>query len=94
MDSGSSINAVTPEFIEVLSLDVGLLSNLSDGTLGINGFGGVFSCLLGYVIIRIQVEGVWGYDKDQVALVMPDSTGFDPKYQLLWVHPPLIKSSM
>ena len=31
---------------------------------------------LGYIIIRVQVEGVWGYDKDQVALVIPDSTIF------------------
>ena len=53
-----------PAFVEVCSLDVGPLSSLSDGTLGINGFGGVFSWLLSYVIIRVQVEGVQGYDKD------------------------------
>ena len=69
-----SINAVTPEFIEVCSLDVGLLRDLANGTLGINGFG-VFSQVLGYIIIRVQVEGVWGYNEDQVALV-PDSTIF------------------
>ena len=67
---------MTPDFVEVCSLDVGPLSNLSDGTLGINGFGGVFSWPLGYVIIRVQVEGVWGYNEDQVALVVLDSTGF------------------
>ena len=42
MDSGSTINAVTLEFIEVHLLDIGPLSDLSDVTLGINGFGGVF----------------------------------------------------
>ena len=31
---------------------------------------------LGYVTIRVQVEGVWGYDEDQVALVIPDPTDF------------------
>ena len=31
---------------------------------------------MGYVIVRAQVEGVKGYDKDQVALVIPDSTAF------------------
>ena len=31
---------------------------------------------MGYVIIRVQVEGIWGCDEDQVALVIPDSTGF------------------
>ena len=67
---------MTLEFVEVCSLDVDPLSNLSDGTLGINSFGRVFSWPLGYIIIRVQVEGVWGYNEDQVALVIPDSTGF------------------
>ena len=43
LDSGSTINAVTPEFVDVHSLDVGPLRNLSDGTLDIYWFGGVFS---------------------------------------------------
>ena len=53
LDSGSNINAVIPEFVDIHSLDVGPLSNLSDDTLDINGFGGVFSWPLGYVIIRV-----------------------------------------
>ena len=53
LDSGSTINAVTPEFIKAHSLDVGPLSNLVDGTLKINGFGGLFSQPLGYVIISV-----------------------------------------
>ena len=43
LDSGSTINAVTPEFVEAHSLDVSLLSNLFNGMLGIKGFGGLFS---------------------------------------------------
>ena len=76
LDSGSTINVVTPEFIKAHSLDMGPLSDLVDGTLKINGFGGLFSQPLGYVIIRVQVGGVKGYNKDQVALVIPDSTAF------------------
>ena len=76
LDSGSTINAVTPEFIKAHSLDVGPLSNLVDSTLKLNGFGGLFSWSLGYVIIRVQVEGVNSYTKDQVALVILDSTTF------------------
>ena len=47
-----------------------------DGTLGIYWFGRVFCWPLGYIIIRVQVEGVLGYNEDQVALVILDSTGF------------------
>ena len=43
---------------------------------GINGFGGVYIQPLGYVMIKVQVEGVRGYDEHQVALVKPDSITF------------------
>ena len=75
-NGGWAINAVTTEFVKVCSLNVGLLRDLANGTLGINGFGGEFSKPFSYIIIRVQVEGVRGYDEDQVALVIPDSTIF------------------
>ena len=43
LDSGSTINVVTPEFVKAHSLDVGPLNDLVDATLKINGFGGLFS---------------------------------------------------
>ena len=49
-----------------------MLSDLVDSMVGINGFGGLFS-QLGYIVIRIWVEGVWSYNENQVALVMSDS---------------------
>ena len=70
------VNSVTPEFVEACSLDVGPLSDLVNCTLNGNGFGGLFSQSLGYVIIRVQVKGVQGYDEDQVALVLSDPTDF------------------
>ena len=76
LDNGSTINAVTPDFMEAWSLDVSLLSDLVNSTMGINGFRGLYSWPLGYVIIRVQVEGVRGYDEYQVALVVQDSTTF------------------
>ena len=76
LESGSTIKQWLQEFIKAHSLDVGPLSNLVDGTLKINGFGVLFSWPLGYVIIRVQVEGVKGYNEDQVALVVPDLTTF------------------
>ena len=55
-------------------MDIGLLNHMVDGILKINESWGLFSQPLGYVIIRVQVEGVKGYDEDQVALVIPDLT--------------------
>ena len=76
LDNGSTINAVTPEFIETHSLDVSPLSDLVDDTMSINGFGRLFSQPLGYIILRSQVEGVWGYNEDHVTLMILDSTTF------------------
>ena len=43
LDSGSTINTMTPELIKACSLDVGLMRKLVDGTLKINAFGDCFS---------------------------------------------------
>ena len=67
------------KFIKAHSLDVGPLSDLVDHTLKINGFRGLVPHPLGYVVIRVQVEGVKGYNEDQVALVIPDLTAFGSK---------------
>ena len=89
LDSGSTINAVIPEFVKVDSLDVSPWSNLVDDTLKINGFGGLFAQPLGYVIIRVQVEGVIGYNEDQVALVIPDLTVFGSRVPVILGTPTL-----
>ena len=54
------INVLTPEFVKVCSLDVSLLSNLVNGIVRVNSFGGLFSQPLGYIVIQVHLEGVWG----------------------------------
>ena len=82
-DSGSTINVVTAEFVEVCSMDIGPLSNLSDGTLSINHFGGVFSWSLGYVTIRFQVEGFGAMMKIKWPWSYQIPLAFDLEYQSL-----------
>ena len=59
LNSGLTISEVTPEFVKAHSLDISPLSDLANGNLGMNGFGGVFSWPLGYVIIRVRIEEVF-----------------------------------
>ena len=40
------------------------------------GLGNAYTKLLGYIIIWVQMDGVWGYDKDQIALIIPDVSNF------------------
>ena len=40
------------------------------------GLGNAYTRLLGYVVIQVQVDRVWGYNEDQIALVIPDFSNF------------------
>ena len=40
------------------------------------GLGNTYTRPLGYVVIWVQVDGVQGYDEDQIALVIPDFSRF------------------
>ena len=38
------------------------------------GLGNAYTQPLGYVIVQVQVDGVQGYNEDQIALVVPDES--------------------
>ena len=76
LNNGTQINTFAPNFIKTHSLEVGPLSDLVGGWVACVGQGNAFTWPLGYVIIQVQVDGVQGYDKDQIALVIPDLSDF------------------
>ena len=79
LDTGTRVNLVTPTYVRRHKLKVGSVAALDHS---LNPFGrhvplvgvGGRTRTLGYVLIRVQVEGVPGYDKDQVAFVVDDPT--------------------
>ena len=52
------------------------LSGLVNYPLHLVGLGGRHMCPLGFVIARLQVREVAGYDEDAVFLVIPDGSNF------------------
>ena len=40
------------------------------------GLDNAYTRLLGYIVIRVQIDGVQGYDEDQIALVILDLSNF------------------
>ena len=40
------------------------------------GLGNAYTHPLGYIIVWVQVDRVQGYDKNQIALVIPDESKF------------------
>ena len=76
LDNGAQINTITPKYVSDHSLQVGPITDLI-GTKGTcMGLGNAYTRPLGYVIIWVQVDGVQGYDEDQIALAILDFSNF------------------
>ena len=76
LDNGAQINTITPKYVRDHSLQMGLITNLLGTKVTCMGFGNAYMRPLGYIVIQVQVDRVQGYDKDQIALVIPDLSNF------------------
>ena len=75
-DNGVQVNTITPRYIKKHSLPVGPITNLMGSKVTCVGLGNAYTRPLGYVVIWFQVDGVWGYDGDQIALIIPHFPNF------------------
>ena len=78
LDNGAQINTITPGFIEDHSLDVGPLLDVIGKLVACVVLVNALAWPVGYVIIWVQVGGGQGYDKDQIALVIPGVSNSGP----------------
>ena len=76
MDNGVQVNTITPRYVNNHSLQVGPISDLMGSKVTCVGLGNAYTRPLGYVVIWGQVNGVQGYDEDQIALVILDLSNF------------------
>ena len=83
LDNGAQVNTITPRYIKEHSLPVGLITDLMGAKVACIGLGNAYTKPLGYVIIRVQVDRVWGYDKDQIALIIPDFSNFTDRVPII-----------
>ena len=70
------MNTITPRYVKEHSLPVGLITDLMGSKVTCVWLGNAYTRLLGYIVIWVQVDRVWGYDKDQIALIIPDFSNF------------------
>ena len=75
-DSSSQVNTMMPEFVQEQGYPVLPLSGLVNYPLHLVRLGGQCTCPLGFVIVRLQVKEVAGYDEDIIFLVVPDDSTF------------------
>ena len=55
---------------------MGPITDLMGSKVACVGLGNTYTRPLGYIEIWVQVDGVRGYDEDQIALVIPDFSKF------------------
>ena len=83
VDSGSQVNTITPTFMQQYGFPVLPLEDLVDHPLNLVGLGGKHTSPLGFVILRVQVWEITGYDEDIVFLVVPDESEFSWRVPLV-----------
>ena len=76
LDTGANVNMITPECVVVLGLQMGPLTDLRKRGITIDQPFNYEGKPIGYVIMRVQIDGISGYVKDQVALIAHSSTKF------------------
>ena len=76
LDNGAQINTIMPKHVSDHSLQMGPITDLIGAKVTCVGLGNAYMRLLGYIIIWVQVDGVQGCNKDQIALVIPDLSNF------------------
>ena len=76
LDNGTQVNAIMPRYVSNHSLQVGPITDLMGSKVTCIGLGNAYTRPLGYMVIWVQVAGVWGYNEDQIALVIPDPSNF------------------
>ena len=75
-NNGAQINTIMPKYISDHALQVMPITNLLEVKVTRVGLGNAYTRPLGYVVIWVQVDGVQGYDEDQIALVIPNISNF------------------
>ena len=76
LDNSVQVNTNMPRNINEHSLQVGPITDLMGSKVTCVGLGNAYTRLLGYVVIQVKVDGVWGYDEDQIVLVILNFSNF------------------
>ena len=72
----TQVNTITPRYVSNHPLEVELITDLMGSKVTCVGLGNGYTRPLGYVVNWVQVDGVQGYNEDQIALVILDFSNF------------------
>ena len=83
LDNGVQVNTITLRYVSEHSLQVGPITDLMGSKVNCMGLGNAYTRPLGYVVIQVQVDRVWGYNEDQIALVILDFSNFATRVPII-----------
>ena len=83
LDNGAQANTIMLRYVNEHSLQVGPITDLMGSKVTCVGLVNAYTRPLGYVVIQVQVDGVWGYNEDQIALVIPDFSNFTTRVPII-----------
>ena len=83
LNNGAQVNTIMLRCVNKHSLQVGLIMDLMGSRVTCVGLGNAYTQPLGYVVIWIQVDGVRGYNEDQIALSIPDFSNFATRVPII-----------
>ena len=64
LDNGAQVNTITLRYVQEHSIPEGPITDLMASKVACMGLGNACTRPLGYMVIWVQVDGVWGYDED------------------------------
>ena len=76
LGNGAQVNTIMLRYVSNHSLEVGPITDLMGFKVVCIGLGNAYTRLLGSVVIWALLDRVWGYDEDQIALVILDFSNF------------------
>ena len=83
LDTGANVNMITPECVVALGLQMGPLTDLQEGGITIDQPFNYEGQPIGYIIMRVQIDGISSYDEDQVMLIAHSSADFAHKVPII-----------
>ena len=83
LDNGAQVNTITPRYVKEHSLQVGPITDLMGSKVTCVGLGNAYTRPLGYIVIWVWVDGVWGYDEDQIALNILGHSNFATRVPII-----------
>ena len=76
LDNGVQVNTITSRYVKEHSYKWDPITDLMGSKVTCIGLGNAYTRLLGYVVIRVQVDGFQGFGEDQIAIIILDYSNF------------------